>query len=122
MVECLAPITCRFSVKVRTCCPNILNRTLNTIGTIVERTLTEQVPCFLNHSIVLTVACNSIVVDPLSYIGLLSIHPRQLEYEVVGDGSLLDSLRSSTDTLDAGILSFELEIIVGHILQASHQT
>ena len=122
MVECLAPCTGRVSIKVRPCRPNILYRSLDSIGAIVERALAEQAPCLLHHGIVLAIAGNGIIVHPCRHIGLHAIHPGKLENKVVSNRCLFDSFRSSTDTLDACILFFELEVVVGHVLQAAHES
>ena len=122
MVECLAPCTGRVSIKVRPCRPNILYRSLDSIGTIVERALAEQAPRLLHHGIVLTVACNGIVVYPRRHIGFQAIHPGELEDKVIGHGSLFDGLGSSTDTLDAVVFGLELKVVVGHVLQAAHES
>ena len=116
-----SPRTGLKSLQVGACRPYILYGTLYGIGTIVERTLAEQAPRFLHHAVVDSIACYRILGHPLSHIGLCT-HPGELVDEVVADGSLLDSLGRSTDTLDIVILCFISKVVVCHILQAAHQS
>ena len=121
VVQCLTPRTCFVCIEVGASSPHILYRALNGVGTIVQGALAQQIPCSLYFGVLHAIACMRVVLNPLGNVGL-GAHPGELEYKVVCNRCLLNSLGSSTDTLYCRIFCFVLKVIFGKVVQAAHKS